>query len=346
MCARWLGAKKALILSVFLKLELTIPSQHGTLDVIMGDGEKIYETDEVIEHTHTTTTITESLIERVNNANQKLESCLVLLTGPEIGKRIPFTNEKIAVGRDSACQISLRESSVSRHHAEIVQKNDEAQVHDLGSTNGTYVNDALITKATLRDGDIVKFGRVIFKYLSGTNIENAYHQEIYRLTTTDPMTQLYNRRFFMDSLDREISRSRRYKHSMALLMIDLDHFKHINDTYGHLAGDHVLKMVGRSLERSLRREDILCRYGGEEFAALLPETGREIAIEVAERLREAVSKRAYTFDGFPIPVTVSIGVAGLNPTDDKIGQTLLRRADDRLLEAKKQGRNQSIAKEL
>ncbi len=311
----------------------------------MGEGGKTYDNDEVIEHTHTTTTITESLLERVHNANQKLESCLVLLTGPEIGKRIPFTEDKIAVGRDSSCQVSLRESSVSRNHAEIIIKNDDAQVHDLGSTNGTYVNDALVTTATLRDGDIVKFGRVIFKYLSGTHIENAYHQEIYRLTTTDPMTQLYNRRFFMDSLDREVSRCRRYKHSMALLMIDLDHFKHINDTSGHLAGDHVLKMVGRSLERSLRREDILCRYGGEEFAAVLPETGREIAIEVAERLREAVSKRAYTFDGFPIPVTISIGVGGLNPTDDKLGQSLLRRADDRLLLAKKNGRNQSIAAE-
>jgi two-component system cell cycle response regulator len=308
----------------------------------MGDGEKTYDDDEVAEHTHTTT-ITESLIERVNQSGPKQESCLVLLTGPEIGKRIPFVDDKLAVGRDGTCQVSLRESSVSRNHAEIIIKNDDAMVHDLGSTNGTYVNDSLITKATLRDGDIVKFGRVIFKYLSGTNIENAYHQEIYRLTTTDPMTQIYNRRFFMDGLDREVSRSRRYKHAMALLMIDLDHFKNINDTYGHLAGDHVLKMVGRSLERSLRREDILCRYGGEEFAALLPETGREIAIEVAERLREAVSKRAYTFDGFPIPVTVSIGVAGLNPTDDKTGLTLLKRADNRLLSAKKQGRNQSIS---
>lgn len=271
------------------------------------------------------------------------EACLVLLIGPEIGKRYALPSGKMLVGRDSTCEVPLRESSVSRRHAEIVVHKERTIVRDLGSTNGTYVNDRLVTSATLRDSDIVKFGRVIFKYLSGANIENAYHQEIYRLTTTDPMTQVYNRRYFMESLSREISRSRRYQHPQTLLMVDLDHFKHINDTYGHLAGDHVLKMVGRSLQRSLRREDILARYGGEEFSIILPETSRERAAEVAERLRRAVAKRAYSFDGFPIPVTVSVGVADLRADDDEFGRSLIQRADRNLLQAKEDGRNRVVS---
>ena len=270
------------------------------------------------------------------------EACLVLLIGPEIGKRYSLPQGKLLVGRDSSCAIPLRESSVSRRHSEIAVHPDRTVVRDLGSTNGTYVNDRLVTSATLRDGDIVKFGRIIFKYLSGANIENAYHQEIYRLTTTDPMTQVYNRRYFMESLSREISRARRYQHSMALLMIDLDHFKHINDTYGHLAGDHVLKMVGRSLQRSLRREDILARYGGEEFAVILPETSSERAVQVGERLRRSVAKRAYSFDGFPIPVTVSLGVSELRSDDDEFGRSLIERSDQSLLKAKEQGRNRVV----
>jgi two-component system, cell cycle response regulator len=129
---------------------------------------------------------------------------------------------------------------------------------------------------------------------------------------------------------------------MALLMIDLDHFKHINDTYGHLAGDHVLKMVGRSLQRSLRREDILARYGGEEFAVILPETRNERAIQVGERLRRSVAKRAYSFDGFPIPVTVSLGVSDLRAEDDEFGRSLIERSDQSLLKAKEQGRNRVV----
>jgi len=271
------------------------------------------------------------------------EPCLVLLIGPEIGKRYGLPKGKLLVGRDVTSSIMLRESSVSRRHAEIAVGKERTVVRDLGSTNGTYVNDRLITSATIHDGDIVKFGRVIFKYLSGANIENAYHQEIYRLTTTDPMTQVYNRRYFMEALAREISRARRYGHPLSLLMIDLDRFKQVNDTHGHLAGDHVLKMVGRSLQRSLRHEDILARYGGEEFATILPETSQERALQVAERLRRAGAKRAYSFDGFPIPVTISIGVAELAEEDEEFGRTLLQSADRCLLEAKEQGRNRALA---
>ena len=291
-----------------------------------------------------TTTITDAVTSRPPVRMLSGDSCLVQLTGPDIGKRYPMdSSEPIVVGRESAPGLVLRETSVSRNHAQLQVVDGHVIVRDLESTNGTYVNDRLVTTATLQDGDIVQFGRVIFKFLSGNNIENAYHQEIYRLTTTDPMTQLYNRRFFMENFGREVARARRYDSVVSLLMVDLDHFKDVNDTYGHLAGDHVLKMVGRTIQRTLRMEDILSRYGGEEFTAILPDTHHMQAVEAAERVRRAVEKRAYTFDGFPIPVTVSLGVAQLREDDDVEGVSLIRRADERLMLAKTSGRNQVIA---
>tara|TARA_B100000029_G_scaffold493706_1_gene556529 strand:+ start:452 stop:1408 length:957 start_codon:yes stop_codon:yes gene_type:complete len=310
--------------------------------MVMAEEKKTRDRNPFSATNNTTTTITETLVERGSRRKEPGESCLVLLMGPDIGKRFPLGEGKHLVGRDSEALISLREASVSRHHAEVVVDDSQVVVRDMGSTNGTYVNDGLVTSSTVSDGDIVKFGRVIFKFLCGSNIENAYHQEIYRLTTTDPMTQLFNRRYLMETLVREISRARRYHHELSFAMVDLDHFKHVNDTYGHLAGDHVLKMVGRSLQRSLRRPDILARYGGEEFGVIFPETGLEAVIEVSERLRESVAKRAYTFDGFPIPITISMGVAALSPDDSADGIDLIQRADERLMAAKSGGRNKVV----
>ena len=269
-------------------------------------------------------------------------ACVVLLIGPNIGRRYELTDGSSLVGRDETCDITLQESSVSRNHGEVLIQSEKSIVRDLGSTNGTYVNDRLVTSASLRDGDIIRFGRVIFKYLTGSNIENAYHQEIYRLTTTDPMTQVYNRRYFMETLAREFSRSRRYELPLSLVMIDLDHFKHVNDTYGHLAGDHVLKLVGKTLNHSLRHEDVLARYGGEEFSALLPQTDIDMGIQVSERLRASIAEQSFAFDGLPIPVTISVGASTLKEDDDPTGKSLIKRSDEFLLKAKSEGRNRVV----
>ena len=289
----------------------------------------------------TTTHVLKSPLAPPVDPGETSRACLVLLIGPNIGRRYELTEGSSLVGRDETCDIALQESSVSRNHGELLIQSQKSIVRDLGSTNGTYVNDRLVTSASLRDGDIIRFGRVIFKYLSGSNIENAYHQEIYRLTTTDPMTQVYNRRYFMETLAREISRSRRYELPLSLVMIDLDHFKHVNDTYGHLAGDHVLKLVGKTLKDSLRHEDILARYGGEEFSILLPATPEEGAVRVAEKVRQAVA-RSPVYSGervAPVSLTISVGVASLVPGPGVEPQELIRQADEALYAAKESGRN-------
>jgi len=190
----------------------------------------------------------------------------------------------------------------------------------------------------LADGDLIKIGRTIFKFLSGGNIERAYHEEIYRLTTIDGLTQIYNKRYFLESLEREIARSNRYRRDMSLVMFDIDHFKKVNDTFGHLAGDQVLKHLAITIKSKIRREDLFARYGGEEFAIVLPEIDGYNAHQFAEKVRRIVEATDFRFEQTKIDVTVSMGVATLD-ADTSDAAALIKRADERLYEAKGAGRN-------
>ena len=139
------------------------------------------------------------------------DACLVVIYGLELGRKYNLENANIIIGRSSKSDVQIDQESVSRNHAKIINTGKSIILRDLGSTNGTYVNDQLIDEYVLRDGDFIKIGRTIFKFLSGGNIENAYHEEIYRLTTVDGLTQVFNRRYFLEQLDREVSRAKRYR---------------------------------------------------------------------------------------------------------------------------------------
>jgi diguanylate cyclase (GGDEF)-like protein len=214
-------------------------------------------------------------------------------------------------------------------------------VEDLGSTNGSYVNDNPVTKAPLRDGDFLKIGAAIFKFLTGANVEVSYHEEIYRMTIVDALTGTHNKRYFIEFLDREMARCARYGRPLSLVMFDIDHFKKINDQHGHLTGDHVLKEIAKRLHARIRREELLARYGGEEFAAVLPETGKEGALEFGEQIRQLVAREPFEFEGDSLPVTISVGVATLDgePLD---APSFIRVADENLYKAKRGGRNKVV----
>src|SRR5512142_2783884 len=205
-----------------------------------------------------------TVISKISERPVGKDACLVVIYGLELGRKYNLDSANVNIGRSSKSDVQIDQESVSRNHARIINTGKSMILRDLGSTNGTYVNDQLIDEYVLRDGDFVKIGRTIFKFLTGGNIENAYHEEIYRLTTVDGLTQIYNKRYFMEVLEREISRSHRYGRELSLIMFDIDHFKNINDTYGHLAGDHVLKHLASAVKGRIRREDIMARYGGEE----------------------------------------------------------------------------------
>src|SRR5262249_37543494 len=211
-------------------------------------------------------------------------------------------------------------------------------IEDLGSTNGTFVNDESRVRSVLKDGDQVKVGRSILKYMSGDNIEANYHEEIYRLMTMDALTMTHNRRYFNEALEREYQRSVRYHRALSLVVFDIDHFKQINDTYGHVAGDSVLRQLALVVKPRLRQQDVLARVGGEEFAALLPEVDDVGARVAAEKIRKIVEGARFAIDHKEFGCTVSIGVAAFDARMTAPG-TLYELADKNLYVAKTAGRN-------
>lgn len=263
----------------------------------------------------------------------------MVIYGDELGKKYNLNTNSVLIGRSSKCDIQIDQESISRNHSKIVNTGKSILVRDLGSTNGTYVNDEPVEEHTLNDGDLIKIGRTIFKFLSGGNIENAYHEEIYRLTTVDGLTQISNKRFFMETLEREIARAHRYQRALSLVMFDLDHFKNINDTYGHLAGDYVLKHLASAVRQKIRREDLFARYGGEEFAIVLPEIPLAAALSFAEKVRQVVEEKEFRFESAAIEVTISVGVAASSEQTKDV-DTLIKLADELLYAAKAAGRNQ------
>ena len=292
------------------------------------------------DHVRAKTVVTS--ISRISDRPTAKEACLVVIYGSELGKKYNLNSASLVIGRSSKCDIQIDQESISRNHSKIVNTGKSILVRDLGSTNGTYVNDEPIDEYVLRDGDLIKIGRTIFKFLTGGNIENAYHEEIYRLTTIDGLTQIYNKRYFLETLEREIARSQRYRRSLSLVMFDIDHFKKINDSYGHLAGDYVLKHLASTVKTKIRREDLFARYGGEEFAIVLPEIDGPNSKAFAEKIRQLVEKQDFRFENTRIQVTISMGVGAIDDEHNDAA-TLIKQADDYLYAAKSGGRNQVCA---
>ena len=181
----------------------------------------------------------------------------------------------MVIGRGNDCDIRINDHSVSRRHARIQPGADGYYAVDLQSTNGTFVNDVPASICKLKDGDYLRVGNCIYRFLAGGNVEAEYHEEIYRLTIIDALTDIHNKRYLLEFLDRELSRSARYGRPLALIMMDLDRFKSINEDLGHLGGDFTLREVAGCVKGNVRKEELFARYGGEEFAVVLPETTLE-----------------------------------------------------------------------
>jgi diguanylate cyclase (GGDEF)-like protein len=262
--------------------------------------------------------------------------------GKNLGRRFTLAGKREhVVGRLDELDVALDEEAVSRRHARIFRESGAWTVEDLNSTNGSYVNDVRITRRALHDGDMLRFGMAILKFLAGSNIEAAYHEEIYKMSILDNLTGVHNKRYFLEFIEREIARALRYGSPLSLVMFDIDHFKRVNDTYGHLAGDAVLRELGRRLKPRVRREDLLARYGGEEFACVLASTACASALKLADDLRALVASTPFVHDDLQIAVTISLGVAELALGDKRVDE-LIARADQNLYAAKHGGRNRVV----
>jgi diguanylate cyclase (GGDEF)-like protein len=257
-----------------------------------------------------------------------------------MGSRYRLGERPLIVGRGEDCDIRLPDHSISRRHLRIEPTPEGFYVHDQQSTNGTFVNDNLISSPwLLRDGDYLRIGNCIYRYLAGGNVEAEYHEEIYRLTILDGLTHLHNRRYLTEFLDREVARSQRHYRPLSLLMIDLDKFKAVNDSHGHLCGDFVLQEIAKLLRGTARKEDLFARYGGEEFTAVLVETHHDEAVRAGERIRQLIASHAFEFESTPLNITVSIGVATTSGDPEMTAATLIKLADKQLYSAKERGRN-------
>ena len=271
--------------------------------------------------------------------------CLVVIYTKEptlLGKRFVLDISPMRIGRGNDNHIVLEGDSVSRKHTHIEQRGSVWWAVDDGSTNGTYVNDEQIVREMgLANGDRVKVGPTIFKYLSGQDVEAQYHEEIYRMTIIDGLTQAHVKRYLLEALEKEIIRARRHARDLSFIMFDIDHFKKINDFHGHLAGDFVLKELARIVQSRIRRDEVFARYGGEEFAIILPETNMEGAKALADGLREKVEASSFVFQNESIKVTISIGVAIL-ADHDRTSTDIIKSADMKLYDAKRSGRNKVV----
>jgi diguanylate cyclase (GGDEF)-like protein len=294
------------------------------------------------EKTRVTAIVQKPVVDETKAGND----CLVTIYTKEptlLGKRFVLDQTPFRIGRGPENNIQLEGDSVSRRHAHFEQRGSTWFAVDDNSTNGTYVNDEPISRELgLTNGDRVKVGPTIFKYLSGQDVEAQYHEEIYRMTIIDGLTQAHVKRYLLEALEKELIRARRHERDLSFLMFDIDHFKKINDFHGHLAGDHVLKELARIVQARIRRDEVFARYGGEEFAILLPETTLEGGAQLAEVLREKVAEARFIFQNEAIPVTISVGVARLDESH-KTSLDLIKTADEKLYEAKRGGRNRVVS---
>jgi diguanylate cyclase (GGDEF)-like protein len=265
-------------------------------------------------------------------------ACVVVIHGENLGHRHELGDQEVVVGRSPDVELQINHRSISRQHCRIWREASGYRIRDLDSTNKTFLNEQPILEAELRDGDHIGVGDSILKFMEQGSVEARYHEELYQLATSDPLTGLYNRRQFQELVEKEILRATRHLRTLSLALVDIDHFKPVNDRYGHPAGDGVIRGVAQLLRHNARADQLIARIGGEEFALVYAEQSLVEATESAERIRRAIEASPFELGGVRTTVTVSIGLAqwrrGMSSLSD-----LMRAADEQLYRAKQSGRN-------
>src|SRR4051812_24088062 len=265
---------------------------------------------------------------------------LVVLAGVSAGEMFKLQADKTVVGRGPTVAVRLNDEGVSREHCQFMREGEKIIVVDLGSTNGTFVNGIKVDRKELSDGDKIMVGSTtILKFTYQDYLDEVFQRQMYESALRDGLTKVFNRRYFTDHLEKEFAYALRHETPLALIFIDIDHFKSINDGHGHSAGDFVLSELSAMLTTMLRTEDVLARFGGEELTILCRGTDLAGVKVVAERLRSAIERRAFEFGGTRIPVTVSVGVTAIPDSTIKDAAAFLADADKAMYEAKRSGRN-------
>lgn len=272
----------------------------------------------------------------------KDRATLTILSGINAGQVFSLDRTEHSIGRGTETDIWIEDTGVSRRHATISCRSDGKYfIEDAGSTNGTYVGTQRVKVSELRSGDRIQLGpNVLLRFAIIDDAEDELQRRLFESSTRDALTRLYNRKYFTERLTAEVAYSHRHKVKLAVLLIDLDDFKALNDGYGHLAGDMVLRVVGAQLQRLVRVEDLVARYGGEELVILARSTGKTAATQLGERVRQAIAQVEVPFGDIALRITASIGVAALQDVAPTGGPNeLIALADARLYRAKSEGKD-------
>lgn len=271
----------------------------------------------------------------------ELSGTLTRVDGPTAGCVVALPTDQLTIGRSKRADLHLTDEGVSRKHARICLVNGAYVLEDLGSQNGTLVADEPITAMELKQGDVIRIGPVAtLRFCWMDAHQKSLLDELYETSVRDALTGAYNRRHFSEQLDAELAYAKRHKSELSLLLLDIDHFKRINDEHGHQEGDRVLEDLTRVAHRHLRTEDVFARYGGEEFALILRGVPLIGAARAAERLRLAIAEQVQVGGR---SVGVSIGCSALGFVPDGTATSLIQLADQRLYEAKQSGRGRVVA---
>ncbi len=289
----------------------------------------------------TLTTQRGSLAKLAEAIATKQSAFLTVTQGESQGRRLKLGDVPVTMGRSADCDFRLLNRAISRLHCRVWRDNSGFWVRDLNSTNKTYLNDRPVVEARLKDGDFITVGGTVVQFTQEKDVDHAAQSEFFDLVTHDQLTGLSQRRVFEQSLEQEIARSVRRGREFVLALIDVDELSRINREWGKAAGDDVLKQVARALKAGLRDEDLLCRFGGEEFAALLPETGKEEAEKLLNAVRSAIANVEFFIQGESRSASVSIGAVLWSP-DYKTAAATLEGAEQKLKAAKEAGRNRLV----
>ncbi len=268
-----------------------------------------------------------------------------VISGPLSGQMFRLDDDEIELGRSPTAQIRIEDDGVSRNHARVISNDEGALVlEDTGSTNGTFVNGGKTPSRVLQDGDRIQIGATtLLKFSYQDSDEEAFQRRLYESAIRDGLTGCFNKRYFTGLFQTEFAFAWRHNQPLSLIIFDIDHFKHVNDTHGHPAGDEVLKVLVTVVDHTVRREDLVCRYGGEEFTVLLRQTDSDKALACAERIREAVEGQSFVCEGKKIPLTVSLGVATAKDGRYSQPEEFIKAADRCLYTAKRGGRNRAVS---
>jgi diguanylate cyclase (GGDEF)-like protein len=274
------------------------------------------------------------------SASERDRAYLIVLAGTNVGEMFKIAGHDISIGRGQNADIQLLDEGISRQHCRIFVDGADMLVQDLDSRNGTFANGQRITRHLLKDGDKIQVGSTtILKFTYHDHLDESFQRQMYESALRDGLTKAFNKKYFLDRIESEFRFAKRHRVPLSIILFDIDHFKRINDSDGHLAGDQVLAGLARKVQEAIRTEDVFARYGGEEFAVICRAVDIAGAGTFAERLRRTIETSEFRYQDKPIPVTVSMGVSGLPYVDASDAAALVAAADEALYQAKQQGRN-------